>query len=191
MKRVFIIHGWGGHSKEGWLAWLAKELQSRGFEVSIPDMPETDDPRIDPWVSRLAGLVGTADQDIYFVGHSIGCQAILRYIASLEHPVGGMVLVAPWVRLPNLAEEEKEIAQPWLETPIDFQKVRDHGGKVAVLLSDNDEDAPVEDAGVFEKELGAQVTILHARGHFTEGDGVMELPEVLDVILEMTAGSHE
>ena len=187
MKRVFIIHGWGGHSKEGWLAWLGKELASQGFEVHVPDMPDTNYPRIEAWIAKLAELVGKADQDTYFVGHSIGCQAILRYMASSDSSSGGIVLVAPWVRLPNIIEEEKEIAKPWLETPIDFQQAKAHGGKIVAILSDTDEDAPVEDAPIFEKELGAQTIVLHDRGHFTEGDGAWELPEALDALLDITS----
>jgi len=30
MKRVFIIHGWGGNPEEGWLPWLKKELEAKG-----------------------------------------------------------------------------------------------------------------------------------------------------------------
>ena len=27
MRRVFIIHGWGGYPEEGWFPWLKKELK--------------------------------------------------------------------------------------------------------------------------------------------------------------------
>lgn len=187
MKRVFIIHGWGGHSQEGWLAWLGGELRSRGFEVGIPDMPDTNNPRIEPWLSQLTELVGIADRHTYFVGHSIGCQAILRYAASLNTSIGGMVLIAPWVRLPNIREEEKEIAQPWLEMPIDFSAAQSHGGKAIAIFSDDDEDAPVEDAPLFEQQLGARTIILPGRGHFTEGDGAWQLPEALDAIIGISS----
>ena len=36
MKRVFIIHGWGGYPEEGWLPWLKKELEKNGFKVFVP-----------------------------------------------------------------------------------------------------------------------------------------------------------
>lgn len=185
MKRVFIIHGWGGHPKEGWLAWLGKELERKGLQVEVPTMPDTNKPRMEAWIPQLAQVVGTPDQETYFVGHSIGCQTIMRYVASLPSAIGGMVFVAPWVRLPNLIEEEREIGKPWLETPIDFQKAKTNGGRIIALLSDNDGDAPVEDAGVFEKELGAQIVILHDKGHFTEGDGVTELPQAYDAVLKI------
>lgn len=51
MKRVFIVHGWGGNSNEGWLVWLKNQLLGEGFEVVVPDMPDTDNPKIGAWVT--------------------------------------------------------------------------------------------------------------------------------------------
>ncbi len=186
MKRIFIIHGWGGHPKEGWLTWLGKELESRGFEVHIPEMPDTDNPQIKKWIPHLTEVVRQADQDTYFVGHSIGCQTIVRYVSSLNNKVGGMVLVAPWAHLPNIVEEEKEIARPWLETPIDFQRVRKNCGQVVAIFSDDDPEVPMSDAPIFEKELGAQIIVEHEKGHFNESDEVWELPEALNAVLEIS-----
>ena len=93
-KRAFIIHGWGCYPEEGWFPWLKKELEARDFEVQIPAMPDSDTPKIKPWVSHLNELVGVCDEQTYLIGHSIGCQTILRYIETLPHPtkVGGAVL---------------------------------------------------------------------------------------------------
>lgn len=78
MKRVIIVHRWEGGSYDDWRPWLKTELEKRDFEVLIPDMPDTDIPVIEKWVHRLANIVGTPDSDTYFIGHSIGCQTILR-----------------------------------------------------------------------------------------------------------------
>lgn len=40
MKKVYIIHGWEGYPEENWLPWLKLELESGGFEVNVPQMPE-------------------------------------------------------------------------------------------------------------------------------------------------------
>ncbi len=185
MKRVFIIHGWGGHPKEGWLAWLGKELESRGFEVHIPAMPDTENPKIDAWVPYLKKEVGTSDEDTYFVGHSIGCQTILRYLEKSKAKTGGVVCVAGWVHLPNLTDEERPIGKPWLETPIDFQHAREKAGKIVAIFSDDDPDVPLSDAEIFKKELGARIIIEQNKGHFTESDNAWELPSALDALLEM------
>ncbi|MBI2582787.1 alpha/beta hydrolase, partial [Candidatus Azambacteria bacterium] len=66
--RVFIIHGWEGYPEEGWFPWLKRELESRGFEVRVPAMPDTAKPKIEAWISYLAELVGKPDENTYFVG---------------------------------------------------------------------------------------------------------------------------
>ena len=63
MKRVFIIHGWGGNSNEAWLVWVGSELKKNGFEVVIPEMPDTWHPKISEWVSKLNDSVGNADEN--------------------------------------------------------------------------------------------------------------------------------
>ena len=40
-KRVVIIHGWGGYPDEGWRPWLKHELETKGFLVLVPAMPDT------------------------------------------------------------------------------------------------------------------------------------------------------
>jgi predicted alpha/beta hydrolase family esterase len=96
MKRIFIVHGWGGYPTEGWFPWLKTELEQKGFQVFVPQLPDTDHPTIENWVPALTAAVGTPDSDTYFVGHSMGCQTIARYAEGLEasQVLGGAVFVA-------------------------------------------------------------------------------------------------
>lgn len=34
MKRVFIVHGWGGRPDESWFPWIQRELESKGFKTT-------------------------------------------------------------------------------------------------------------------------------------------------------------
>jgi len=184
-KKVYIIHGWGGNSNERWLAWLGGQLENKGYEVTIPDMPNTETPRIEEWVGYLQKLILNPDEDTFFVGHSIGCQAIIRYLEKLENAkVGGVVFVAGWFDLTGLeSDEEKEIAKPWLEIPINFEKVKNTASSFTVILSDNDPYVPLtETKEIFEKKLGAKVIVEKNKGHFTKDDDIFELPEVVQSI---------
>src|SRR3989344_5696346 len=124
MKKVYLIHKWGGNSGEEWYVWLKEELEKKGFEVEVFDMPNTDEPKIEEWVKYLEENINSDDIDekTYFVGHSIGCQTILRYLEKLHKnkKIAGCVFVAPWLDLINLGEEEMKIAHPWINTKIDF-----------------------------------------------------------------------
>jgi uncharacterized protein len=184
-KKVYIIHGWGGNSNEGWLTWLGKQLDDIGLDVVIPDMPNTDAPKIEEWVGYLQELIPNPDENTFFVGHSIGCQAIIRYLEKLENAkIGGAVFVAGWFNLTGLeSNEEKEIAKLWIENPIDFEKVKSAASSFTAILSDNDPYVSLaETKEMFEKKLGAKVVIEKNKGHFTEDDNVFELPEVVQSI---------
>ena len=187
MKRVFIVHRWSGNPEADWYPWLKGELQKAGFEVHVPKMPDTDKPVIEAWVGALAAEVGAVDAETYFVGHSIGCQTIMRFLERQNARAGGAVLVAGWVNLANLEDAEtKEIAEPWIETSINFGKVQGVC-KIAVFLSDADPyDCYDENKDTFERNLGANVITVRGAGHFTEADGWSEAPSVFDEILQMS-----
>ena len=186
-KRIFVVHGWGGSPDNCWFPWLKKELENRNFIVQIPAMPHSEKPNIVDWVNYLSNVVGEPDTNTYFIGHSIGCQAILRYVEKIKKPIGGLVCVAGWFRLPHLAtNEEKEIAKPWLEIKMDYEKIKQNSQKIIAIFSDNDPDVDLGDKDLFEKNLNAKTIIEHDKGHFSDDAGVKELPSVLSAVLEIT-----
>lgn len=187
MQRVFIIHGWSGSPEGGWFGWLKSELEAQGFKVIAPQMPETDEPKIETWVPFLSKLVGEPDEDTFFVGHSIGCQTIMRYLETVyPKKTGGAILVAGWFNLKGLeGPDEKKLASPWVTTPINFEKVKNAAGKFFVVLSDNDPYVPIGDAQMFNEKLEAEVIIQENKGHFTGEDGAADLPIAREKILEM------
>jgi len=189
-KRVFIIHGWDGYPEEGIFPWLKTELQKRGFEVFNPLMPDPLRPTIETWVKHLKNQVGTTDENTFFFGHSIGAQTILRYLESLpkEVKIGGAVFLAGWVNLSdnaNEVEEDKEIARPWIETPISWDKIKNHTNKFIAIFSDDDPLVSLSDAKIFESDLGAKIVIEHGKEHFSGSSGIKELPSALEAVLKI------
>lgn len=185
MKRAYVVHGWGGNSKEGWFPWLKKELESQGIETTVFDMPDTENPTIETWVKYLEDNIQNPDAETILIGHSIGCQTILRYLEKLleNMKIGKAILVAPWYLLSNLEVEELPIAKPWLETPIDEKKVLEHVGKIVTIFSDNDfYDCVEENKKIFSEKYNAEIIIEHAKGHFSGDDGTTELPVILKLI---------
>ncbi|MBS3118742.1 serine hydrolase family protein [Candidatus Woesearchaeota archaeon] len=188
VKRVFIIHGWEGYPEEGWFPWLKKELENRNFQVFVPAMPETGHPRIETWVPHLAKLVGKLDKETYFVGHSIGCQTILRYLQTIKTSVGGAIFVAGWVSLTLIAtrtKEEQAIAKPWFETPIDFVKIKKTSSHFTAIFSDDDPYVPLENIATYREKLDAKIIIEKGKGHFSGEDNITKLPLVLKELLYM------
>ena len=192
MKRVFIIHGWGGNPKEPMLDWLKKELKKRKYNVINPKMPLPDVPKIKDWINHLKEVVKNPDKDVYFIGHSIGCQAVLRYLQTINKKVGGCVLIAPWMHLDEQTIEEegeeiKKITKPWMETPIKWKKILNNLNKKTIcILSDNDPYVPLSNGDLFRKNLKAKVIIEHNNYHFDPGSNIKKLPSALNSLLKIS-----
>ncbi|MEK7178274.1 MAG: alpha/beta hydrolase [Patescibacteria group bacterium] len=189
-KRVFIIHGWDGYPEEGCFPWFKKELENHGFAVYNPAMPEPLKPKIDVWVSFLKEQIGVPDEDTILFGHSIGAQTILRYLETLNdnEKIGRAVFLAGWVHLTDEAyetEEDSQIAKPWLETPLNWDKIKSRANKFVAIFSDNDMIIPFSDSEIFKEKLNAKIIIEHQKGHFSGSDGIKELPSALSAIIDI------
>lgn len=180
MIKVYLIHGWGGSSEGGWFDWLKKEFGKKGIEVHAFDMPNTDSPKIEEWVKYLEKNIPAKllDEETYFIGHSIGCQTIMRFLEKLpkQKPIGGCVFVAPWFDLVGLEHNEMEIAHPWINTEIDFNRVIRHGSNFLAIFSDDDPYVSKDQSKKFKDKLGAKIIIKKNAGHF---EGVEKITEIL------------
>ncbi len=188
MRNIYIIHGWDGSPDEPMLQWLKLNLEKQDNEVYVPEMPTPAAPMIEAWVGKLKEVINPSE-DVIIVGHSIGCQAVLRYVETLSENIriAGIVLIAPWMVLDEQTikdegEEVRGIAKPWMETPINFVKVKSHIGKVVAIFSNDDKYVPLNQKDLFEKRLGAETIVEHGKGHFTISDGVIELPSALNAV---------
>jgi uncharacterized protein len=186
-KRVFIIHGWCGYPEEGWFPWLKAELEKKNFSTLIPQMPSTRNPVFSEWLDTIKKLVGEPDSQTFFVGHSLGCVTIVRYLEQLPADVriGGCVFVAGFSNNVFVPEIEE-----FYTLPIDFDKVKSHANKFITILSDNDDAVSLDTGKEFQLLLNAKLIVEHNKGHFSGGDGIIELPVALESMLEITRESQ-
>src|SRR3989338_1291793 len=199
MKRGFIVHGWDGYPEEGWFPWLKKELEERsfsaqggpasGWEVHVPQLPDAGTPRIYNWVPALANAVSTPDTQTYFVGHSMGCQTIARYLETLPEgvQVGGAVFVDGFFKRLTIEQdpETQEIGKHWLETPLDLKKVKSHLPKSIAIFSDDDPFVPLDNKDDFKTQLASKIIIEHQMNHFSGSRGIAEFPSALKAVFEV------
>ena len=184
MNKIYIVHCWDGTKDDGWYPWLDKQLSNENNIVYRFDMPNTTSPDINEWVSFLDSKVESLDENTFFVGHSIGCQTIMRYLQTKNMcKIGGILFVAPWLELLDFAIEDEEsynVAKPWLNTKIDFEKVKQFTNNINCIFSDNDYFVSLDQKDKFEKLLDANTIVVSGKGHISQDDGVYELKEILE-----------
>ena len=183
MKKAYLVHGWQGHPNNCWFPWLKEKLESLNFEVIIPEMPNSEEPKIETWVPHLQEIAKDADEESIFIGHSIGCQTILRFLEKFNKKIKASFLVAPFFNL-DLTDhpDDVEIAKPWLETPIDLEKVKTNCEKIIAFFSTDDEYVLVSEAKVFEEKLNAKSLVFENRAHF---EIYKELSELFEEIQQL------
>ena len=189
MKKIYLVHCWDGTSEDGWYPWIKTKLEKYDVEVNKFDMPNTSNPTIYEWISTLDNKVKNLDNDTYFIGHSIGCQTIMRYLETKNiTEIGGILFVAPWLDLlpEAIADEESyNTAYPWIHTPIDFDKIKQFTNNINCIFSDNDYFVSLDQEKEFKEKLNAKTFIVKEKGHISLDDDVYELTEILELSKNM------
>jgi predicted alpha/beta hydrolase family esterase len=175
--RVIIIHGWEGSPQRNWFPWLKTELEKASCEVLAPLMPNADHPKLSEWLEFLKQTIGEADERTYFVGHSLGVMAILRYLEAQDDgkTVGGAVLVAGFSEAIGYGE-----LKSFFEVPLDYEKVKQAAKRFSAINSDNDPYVSLKSGEILRDRLGAELTIIKNGGHLNTDAGCFELPAVLE-----------
>lgn len=181
MKRAIIIHCWEGYPEYCWYPWVKKELEAKGFQVEVPSFPETDLPKLEKWLPYLQEAAGQPDEQLYLIGHSIGCAAIMRYLETLKEgqKIGGVVFVAGFTE--NVGYEE---IQSFFRTPMDFEKIKGRSKNgFAAIQSDDDPYVDLKYADILKEKLGAEIIIKNKAKHFSGAieneEACLELPDVV------------
>lgn len=187
--RAFIIHGYLSYPEEAWLPWMKRALEEKGCLTQLPAMPHPDHPVIAEWLDFLTQLIGEPDASTILVGHSMGVQAVLRYLermGAVGKSVGQTLLVAgsfPIERPSRATADIPPVLVPWFTTGIDAAKVKRAAGKCTVILSDNDPYMDTESAiANYRANLDPRIVIVPGGGHFNEDDKLTELPEALTAL---------
>lgn len=189
MKRVVIVHCWEGYPDYCWYPQTKKELEEEGFEVEVPQMPETMNPKLSGWFPKLKEVISTPDENLYLVGHSLGCITIMRYLENLEdnQKIGGVIFVAGFTD--DLGYQE---LKNFFQTEINFAKIKQKAKKFIAIHSDNDPYVNLKYGDIFKEKLGAEVKILHNMGHFSgavdDEKSCASLPEVTESVLKISNG---
>ncbi|MFA5986373.1 MAG: DUF1749 domain-containing protein [Parcubacteria group bacterium] len=182
MKKVFIVHGWSGSAQSDWLPWMKDELSAKNISAEVLQMPIADFPQMDEWVKYLHTKIGTPNEEIFLVGHSLGCMAIMRYVESLaeNEKIGGMLLVSGF---------SHSIGIPYLESfftsPLDYDKVARSVMQKVFINSDNDPYVPLAEGKVLEEKLGGKLIVLNDVGHINQVSGFVTFTTGLEELLTM------
>jgi predicted alpha/beta hydrolase family esterase len=183
-KKLIIVHGWKGSPLKGWKPWLKTEMETRGWEVLVPEMPNPAQPEQSRWVSQLVNVAGKVDADTYMVGHSLGSITILRFLERLadNQKIGGAVFVAGFSDPPPIME-----LRNFFEEPILWSKITPKSKSFVVIHSrDDGPEVTTDKAQNLARNTKARLVLLEGWKHFSSSDGVTNAPPILEELLRIS-----
>src|SRR5690349_8475849 len=96
VKNAVILHGTDETKDSFWFPWLIKELESRGYSVSLPQLPDADVPDLAKWLP--VALKETYTPETILIGHSAGGPLQLSVLENLDVKIKQAILVAGYAR---------------------------------------------------------------------------------------------
>jgi predicted alpha/beta hydrolase family esterase len=181
MQKLYVIHGYGSGPNQNWFPWLKSEVERMGVEVNVLTMPDTNSPICLEWVGHLESVATNPNEDTYFVGHSLGCITILRYLNNLSEnaKVGGVVLVAGFASPIHFTE-----LNSFFEKPLDREKIKKITKKIIAINSDNDPHVPYWQAEELANNFDAELVIVPGGKHLNKSAGFGEFLLLLNKLKE-------
>jgi len=174
MKNAYIFHGWQGNSQENWFPWLKDKLEKLNIKTTIPDFPDSDQPKLEKWLKTLENY--DFNQETILIGHSLGAALIIRFLEKNKVKIASAYLVAVFDNDLNIPQLKNS---GFFSPAFDWQKIKNQAENFYILNSNNDSGIKPEYGLRIAQNLGIKTEILSEFGHF---NNFSEFPYLLNLI---------
>ena len=160
MKNVIVIHGYGETPDSYWYPWFKKELEQKGYKVTIPLLPNTNKPTLKEQSDFVLNNL-EINEDTILIGHSSGCPVILAVLEQIPAVINKAILIAGYsTKVKVLAAGTVNLKDSW-----DWETIKKHSQEFIFINADNDPWGCDESQGeLMHKELGGTL-IINSEGH--------------------------
>lgn len=181
MKNAIILHGTKDKPTDFWFPWLKEQLEKRGFEVWLPQLPVSDKPNRKDWLPFILENWEFTPETV-IIGHSAGAQIIPSVLEKLDVKIKQAILVSGYAKaLRKNSESENSIDD------FDWANIK---GKAAEFFYINSDDDPWQcndkQGRIFFDNLGGTQIIKH-EGHMGSNmfnQPYKEFPLLLSLIIK-------
>lgn len=174
MKNALILHGAGNNSKGNWFPWLKNELENKGYNVWVPDLPNSNEPIKSAWLNTIfSNKEWVFDENSLIIGHSAGATLVLRILENLPDNVkiNKTVLVSGVIEL-GTNPDHFIYKQSMVADSFDWEKIKRSAKHFYFIHSDNDQYECGDDQGkIMHDHLGGELIIKKGERHFNLENG--------------------
>lgn len=183
MKTAIILHGTLGSPGGNWFQWFKGELEKRGIQVWLPQLPHPEQPSLNGWykfVQKECPFV--INEDTLIVGHSSGAILALVIAQNNMKKVGAIIDVS--VFHDNSLQWEPN--DKLFDVEFDWQAIRQGANKLLFIHSDDDPYVPLDQAQYVATNCAAELVLLPSQGHFNleKSENYRQFPKLIELMTQ-------
>ncbi len=184
-----ILHGFGGSSDANFFPWLKRELEAKGHEVWVPDLPNTELPGEEEQLNYILNNYQFNHKTVV-IGHSLGAVLTLKLAEKVEN-LAGIALVAGFSQ-PKFVDNLPFPFADRFDWSFDFQRIKNNCGFINIYSDLKDCYVPLEQGRILKEKLGGNFYEYQAENtHFMQFRETKVLETVLNSLNEKSLGSND
>jgi len=164
MKNAVILHGGYSSPKHYWFPSIERFLKNHGFDVWLPQLPDTNNPNLATWLPFVLKN-GSFNKETILIGHSLGSTLALSVLENISTPIHKAILVA------GFSKPRGNFKEPVLQETYNWEKMKKNVKDLVFINSNNDPWGCNDEQGLYLwKKLGGTLILLEKEGHMGSGD---------------------
>ncbi|MFO0743653.1 MAG: class I tRNA ligase family protein [Candidatus Paceibacterota bacterium] len=172
-----ILHAFDNTPESSFYPWLKDELEKRGHLVVIPELPDSNDPKVYDQVEFILKNI-KFDNNTVIIGHSLGGVVALKVLEKLSNPIKKTILVGSYLENNFIDENFPEYTFDW---NFDFNKIKSNSKEFILLRDIEDNLVPQENTLKLSKSLnGKLIDVVASDPHFFGKEEIEVLNQSFD-----------
>lgn len=182
MKKAVILHAMEQTSKGHWYPWLKAQLEQRGYEVWVPDLPNNFYPSVEE-VKELLLSTSWDFEDNLIIGHSSGSLQVLYVLQNLpaKVQVNTAVMVSTFDHaLPGMEMQHQNLFSVVYEPEL----ITQHAKHRLFVHAEDDPWCPLEGAQDWCQKVQGDLITFQSGGHFSTSldPKYVAFPELIELL---------
>ena len=183
MKTAIILHGTLGSPDGNWFQWLKNELEEKGLNVWLPQLPQAEQPSLRKWQRFVKEECPfPINEQTLIIGHSSGAILALVLAENNMEKIGAIVDV-------SVFHDNSLQWQPndkLFDVQFDWTAIQQGAKELLFIHSDNDPYVPLNQAQYVATNSGGEMIIVPGEGHFNleRSDEYKQFPKLIEILEE-------
>lgn len=178
-EKYIIIHGSFGSKDGNWFPWLKEQLEIKGKQVLVPQMPVgVGNQNFENWSEVLDKF--DINENTIIVAHSIAPIFVCKYLINNKIKVKKLVFVCGFNNYLGIDDNFDSVNKPMY---IDnYRDVKNYCNDITCFYSDNDPYIKFEVEKDFADTISNKQYVIKDGGHLNSESGYMKFESVLNVL---------